>query len=67
MNVILIESREDRLLLSISNLFPRLHADTYREHVEKHGRKEERFRVYFSSLEITRILWNSPLPSSRIR
>ena len=58
MNVILIESREARLLLSISNLFPRLHADTYREHVGKHGRKEEiiRFRVYFSSLEITIIL-----------
>ena len=35
MNVTLIESREDRLLLSISNLFPRLQADTYHEHVEK--------------------------------
>ena len=49
MNVI-IESREDRLLLSISNLFPRLHADIYREHVEKNTWEDEeiiRFRVYF--------------------
>ena len=43
MKVILIESREDRFATFLSNLFPRLHADTYREHVEKHGRKEEKF------------------------
>ena len=40
MNVILIEGREDQLLLSISNLFPRLQADMYREHVEKKKKKK---------------------------
>ena len=42
MNVKLIESKGS-IATFLSNLFPRLHADTYREHVEKREGKKKNF------------------------